>query len=170
MTQMLERVARGNAPGEGLLRCEHFQVAYVTNDIDQAIDLLSRRLGVGTFAALGGPMPEGGTMDARFAWVGTVMYEVIHASGPGAAVFTDRLAGASGFVLRHHHLGYLVHSPAEYAAVLVEAERHDFAVPWTTSNPLVDACMIAIPGFEHLHEYLLPTAAGLQFFHSVPRH
>jgi hypothetical protein len=121
MPQLLERAPGAVDPASGLLRAEHFQMAYVTNDIEQACDLLSRRLGIREFAPLGGPTPDGGTMDARFAWVGTLMYEVIHATGPGSGVFMDRLAGADGFALRHHHLGFLIHERAQWDAVLANA-------------------------------------------------
>jgi len=169
MPQPLERAPGAVDPASGLLRAEHFQMAYVTNDIEQACDLLSRRLGIREFAPLGGPTPDGGTMDARFAWVGTLMYEVIHATGPGSGVFMDRLAGADGFALRHHHLGFLIHERAQWDAVLANAAGNGWDVPWTSHNPLVDACFVAVPGFDHYLEYLLPTELGMGFFHSVPR-
>lgn len=169
MPQLLERVPGPVDPAHGLLRAEHFQMAYVTNDIEQACDLLSRQLGIREFVMLGGPMPEGGTMDARFAWVGTLMFEVIHATGPGSAVFSDRLSGCDGFALRHHHLGYLIHDRTHWDAVLASAAAHGWDVPWRSSNPLVDACFVTVPGLEHYLEYLLPTPVGLDFFASVPR-
>ena len=169
MPQLLERVPGPVDPASGLLRAEHFQMAYVTNDIEQACALLTRQLGIREFVALGGATPDGGTMDARFAWVGTLMYEVIQASGPGSDVFMDRLRGVGHFALRHHHLGFLIHDRAHWDGVLANAAGHGWDVPWTSNNPLVDACFVAVPGFEHYLEYLLPTQSGRDFFASVPR-
>ncbi|MBU6268274.1 MAG: VOC family protein [Sphingomonadales bacterium] len=169
MPQLLERVPGPVDPASGLLRAEHFQMAYVTTDPEQACDLLTRQLGIREFVPLGGPTPEGGTMDARFAWVGTLMYEVIHATGPGSGVFMDRLNGAEGFAIRHHHLGFLVHERAHFDGAIAVAKTNGWDVPWTSSNPLVDACFVQVPGFAHFLEYLLPTDMGMAFFNSVPR-
>jgi len=169
MPQLLERVPGPVDPAHGLLRAEHFQMAYVTNDMDRAIDLLSRQLGVREFVALGGPTPDGGTADARFAWIGTLMIEVLHLTDPGSGVFMDRLGGATDFALVHHHLGYLLHEQSQLDAVHEAAQANGWDVPWTASNPLVEACMVQVPGLPHLLEYLLPTPMGLEFFHSVPR-
>ena len=169
MPQLLKRMPGPVDPAAGLLRAEHFQLAYATTDMDQACDLLGRRLGIREFAKLGGPMPEGGTIDARFAWVGTVMYELLYAEGPGSDIYMARLRATPGFAMRQHHLGFLVHEPAQWHAAVAAAEALGYAVPWRSSNPLVEACFVDVPELGNFLEYLLPTQIGLDFFASVPR-
>lgn len=170
MPYMLTRPAASFDPGSGLLIAEQFQMAYVTTDIDRACDLLGTQLGIREFAPLGGPFPEGGQIQARFAWVGTLMYEVIQATGPGSAIYSSRLPQGDGFHIKHHHLGFLIHDREQWDRGREAAKRNGFAIPYTGSNPLVDVCFIDVPELGHYLEYLLPTQAGLDFFESVPRH
>ena len=169
MTQLLTRVPVACDPSAGLLRAEHFQMAYVTNDIDRACALLKDGLGIAGFTELGGALPEGGQIRAMFAWVGTVMYEVIEASGPGSAIFSDRLPAGGDFVLRHHHLGFLIHTADQRDALLAEVSAKGYRLAHRNANPLVEAIFVEVPGLEHYLEYLLPTQAGLDFFAAVPR-
>jgi len=165
----LNRPAAAFDSGPGLLIAEHFQMAYVTNDMDQAKDLFCRQLGVREFTALKGEMPDGGHMHAEFAWVGTMMYELICASGPGSAHFMDMLPPGDGFALRHHHLGFLIQNQAQWDAVLANAAARGFPVVNHSVNPLVEVCFVKVPHMEHYLEYLYATEVGMQFFDSVPR-
>lgn len=169
MPQRLERLASDGDTAAGLLRAEHFQMAYVTNDLDRACALFGEQLGIGAFAELGGAMPEGGEIEARFAWVGTLMYEIIAARGPGSAIYMDRMPRGSGFTLMHHHLGFLIGSEAEWNGVLANAARQGWAVPYRNANPLTEVCFIAVPGLPHYLEYLWASQLGLDFFAQVPR-
>lgn len=169
MSFVLPRIATSGGPAAGLLRAEHFQMAYVTNDADAACELLGRQLGIAAFARLEGPNPEGGHVRAEFAWVGNLMFEVIEASGPGNAIFTQRLPQRDGFVLHHHHLGYLIKDQAEWEALLANTAAHGWAIPHHGINPLVEVCFVEVPGLPHLLEYLFATEVGMQFFNSVPR-
>jgi hypothetical protein len=169
MGLVLDRRAESFAPGNGLLLSEHFQMAYVTNDMDRAFDLFSRQLGIRDFVRLGGPTPEGGQVRAEFAWMGSVMYEIIEASGPGSEIFNGRMPGGDGFKLFHHHLGFLIHDQAEWDGVLANAAANGWVVPHKGVNPLVEVCFVDVPGLPHYLEYLYATPMGLDFFNSVPR-
>jgi hypothetical protein len=169
MSLVLPRPAPAFDPDQGLLHAEHFQMAYVTNDIDATCDLFGRQLGIREFARLEGPTAEGGHIRAEFAWVGSIMYELIEASGPGSEIFTSRLPPGDGFVLQHHHLGFLIASREQWDGVLANAERNGWAVPHGGVNPLVEFCFVEVPGLPHYLEYLFATPAGLDFFASVPR-
>ncbi|MBU6206886.1 MAG: hypothetical protein KGQ42_04300 [Alphaproteobacteria bacterium] len=169
MPSLLNRETGAVHPGERTMCAEHFQMAYVTNNPDQACTLLTRQLGIRAFSALDGINAEGGRMDVRFAWRGTLMYEIIHASGPGSAIFMHQIEGLPDFALHHHHLGFLVQDRAHWESVLDDAQKNGCEIPWKSSNTLVDACFVKRPGFPHLFEYLLPTVAGLAFFNNVPR-
>jgi catechol 2,3-dioxygenase-like lactoylglutathione lyase family enzyme len=165
----LHRPAADFDAGDGLLLLEHFQMAYVTNDLDRARTLFRQRLGIREFARLEGKTPGGGYIEAEFAWVGTLMYELIRARGPGTELYTDLLAGSSDFAVRHHHLGYLVQNQAQWDAVQANAQRHDLHVAAHNVNPLVEVCFVNVPELGHYLEYLFATPAGLDFFEKVPR-
>ena len=81
-------------PASGVLRAEHFQIAYATNDIDRAQAILANRYGIGAFRRLEGPLAAGGQIRVELAWVGPVMYELLTASGPGSAIYMDRLVAS----------------------------------------------------------------------------
>lgn len=169
MSLMLPRHGRRPDPGAGLLRAEHFQMGYVTNDLDRARALFAD-LGVPDFRRLEGRMPRGGAIRADFAWVGPLMYELIEATGDGSDVYDWCLPDGDGFHLRHHHLGYLVETRARWDALIAQAAAAGWAMPYRNANPLLEACFVQVPGLPHYLEYLLPEPAGLDFFDSVPRH
>ena len=64
-------------PSRGLLNAAHFQMAYVTNDLDRACDLFSRQLGVRAFTRLEGPNGKGGHVRTELAWIGGIMLELV---------------------------------------------------------------------------------------------
>ena len=148
---------------------EHFQMAYVTTDMERALDLFKSRFGIQRFSRLEGRMTAGGDIRAEFAWVGTIMYEVIHASGPGSDLYMDRLPRGAGFHIKHHHLGFLLRSRKEWDAVLAKAGESGWSIPYRNDNPLVEVCFVDATELGHYLEYFLPKQAGLDFFESVPR-
>ena len=91
MPYKLTRPAADFDSGAGLLLLEHFQMAYVTNDMERARALFRERLGIREFARLAGETPAGGYVEAEFAWVGTLMYELVCPRGPGSEIFFDQL-------------------------------------------------------------------------------
>ena len=115
-------------------------------------------------------MPAGGQIRAEFAWVGTIMYEVICASGPGADIYMDRLPRGEGFHIKHHHLGYLLSSREQWDAVMVKARQSGWSVPYHSDNALVEVCFVDATELGHYLEYFLAKPAGLAFFESVPAH
>src|SRR6185437_14430543 len=68
---------------KGLLHNEHFQLGYVTNDIDRAVEVFRQRFGVPDFRRSDAETPEGAVIQVRAAWVGGVCYEIIRGAGPG---------------------------------------------------------------------------------------
>ncbi|WP_395395563.1 VOC family protein [Novosphingobium sp. BL-8A] len=169
MPLLLDRSVDRFETGSGLLLSEHFQMAYTTNDIEAARALFSGRLGIREFRRLEGALPQGGYIKADFAWVGTVMYELIEATGPGSEIYSGRLPQGEGFHIRHHHLGFLIHDEQQWEGVFQQAEQNGWAVPYRSRNPLLQACFVDVPELGHYLEYLFPEQAGLDFFDSVPR-
>jgi hypothetical protein len=168
MSGLLTRPPLTAAPGEGLLRTEHFQMAYATNDIDRACALFRDRFGIREFRRLEGPLPEGGQIRVELAWVGTIMYELMTASGPGSAITMDRLPPGD-FVTRHHHLGFLIHDEAQWSELEARAERCGTPLLRKSRNEgFMQSCFVDVPELGHYLEYILPEPAGLDFFNNVP--
>lgn len=170
MEYTLKRPAGSVNPAEGLLLAEHFQVAYVTNDMARACEMFGSHLGIRRFSGLGGALKAGGHIEAKFAWVGSVMYEIIQASGPGSQLYMDRLPQGKDFAVKHHHFGFLLQNRPQWDAVMAKAQRLGWAIPHRNDNPLVEVCFVDATELGHYLEYFLPKQAGLDFFNSVPRH
>jgi hypothetical protein len=153
---------------EGPLRAEQFQMAYATNDIDRARAMFQEKLGIKSFRRLEGALPAGGYIRVDLAWVGTIMYELITADGPGSDIYVGRLP-ANEFAVRHHHLGFLIHSDEEWGALLREIERGGWSMPYKNTTPgFMQSCFVDVPELGHYFEYLFPEPAGLAFFEAVP--
>ena len=168
MAGVLKRPDAIFSPTNGLLRTEHFQMAYATNDIDRAMALFKDRYGVKEFRALEGQLPEGGQIHIELAWVGTIMYELLTASGPGSAIYMNRLP-AGDFVLKHHHLGFLIPDQAQWDALMEEVERNGWSMPHMNKTPgFISSCFVDVPELGHYFEYQFPEEAGRAFFDSVP--
>jgi hypothetical protein len=155
-------------PGAGLFRNDHFQIAYNTNDMDQAVALFTERYGIKEFRRLGGPTPSGGQVRMEIGWAGGVMYELIWAEGPGSEVFRVGLP-ESRFAIRPHHLGYHVPTQEAWDAVLDEVERTGRKIVHKTHVPgFLQAIIVDDPELGHFLEYIFPEAGGIQFFENAP--
>jgi hypothetical protein len=164
----MKRPSAAFSPAAGLLRTEHFQMAYATNDIERARKLFQARYGIETFRRLEGPMPAGGYIRVELAWVGSIMYELISAEGPGSALYMDRLPNTD-FAIRHHHLGFLIHTEAEWNELLAQIAANGWSMPYRNHTPgFLQSCFVDVPDLGHYFEYLFPEPAGLAFFEDVP--
>lgn len=157
-------------PAVGLLCTEHFQVAYATNDMERACDFFRQRLGVREFRRLEGTMPSGGHIHVELAWVGNTMYELMCAEGPGSELYMSKLP-ADDFAIRHHHLGFLIHSDEQWQKLLTTVERDGWTLLSKSHTPgFMRSCFVDVPELGHYFEYLFPEPAGLEFFEDVPSH
>jgi hypothetical protein len=157
-------------PGRAsLLSRQHFQTAYVTNDMDQAIGLLADRYGVADFRYIRDvPLPTGGQMDIALAWVGNMNLEIIQGSGNPQSFYERSLPGS--FAIRFHHLGYLVPSQEEWDDVVAAIEAQKLEIIYSGSDPSgLDFIYIEAPGLGHFLEYIRPKAAWIDLFESLPR-
>lgn len=155
-------------PSEGLLRAEQFQMAYATNDIERARDIFQRRFGIQSFRRLEGPLPAGGHIHIELAWVGTLMYELLTATGPGSELYVGRLP-QDRFAIQHHHLGFLIRDEAQWQGVLSQVETNGWTLLSKNNTPgFMQSCFVDVPELGHYFEYLFPEPAGLAFFEGVP--
>lgn len=168
MTGLIKRPDAVFDPSKGLLKNEHFQVAYVTTDLDKACEIFTERFGIADFADLEGDMPSGGYIRVKLAWVGSTMYELIACTGPGTEMYNERLPEAD-FGLHFHHLGFLVHNETAWDQLL----RTIYGGGWdirqmNNTEGFMRHCYIEVPEVGHYYEYILPEPAGIEFFEKVP--
>ena len=69
--------------------------------------------------------------------------------GPGSEIFSDHLPRTESFVIKHHHLGYLVQDRAQWDAVHANGARKNLPIAAHSSNPLVDVCFVEVPEPGH---------------------
>ena len=168
MNQLVNMPRATFSPADGLLRTDHFQVAYVTNDLTRARDVLRKRYGVGDFRHLEAKLPNDGDIQLELAWVGGIMIELVWARGPGTEFYNDRLPPQQ-FAIRHHHLGYFIHNQSNWDALqetirlggwnVVVENRIEGFMRW---------CFVDAPELGHYLEYIFPDPQGVSFFEAIP--
>lgn len=166
MTDLTER--KPPCLGHGLLGREHSHSAWVTNDLDRAVEIFSRRYGVAEFRVIEGPTPSGGFIQVAFAWAGGQVLEVICASGPESEFYNEMLP-EDEFAVRFHHLGFIVHDETGWKALEEDLRAGDWPIVFESlSGSFIDAYYIKAPELGHYLEYVRPFAAGVEFYASVP--
>lgn len=90
-----------------------FQIAYATNDLENAMRLFRDRFGTGRFTMLDVPAD---VMRIGLAYAGRMMIELIQPVNDGG-LYSNWIAGTEGFALRHHHFGILADSKAQLTAI-----------------------------------------------------
>ena len=168
MKEELARPPLARAPGSGLMRYHHFQVAYATNDIDRACADFGDRFGIRKWQRLEGPTPQGGFVRIELGWAGGTMYELVSGQGAGAEVFHNVLP-AGRYALKMHHLGYLVANEEAWNGLLSDIEQSPYSIIHRTSVPgFLQAIIVDVPELGHYLEYIFPEEAGVAFFENTP--
>lgn len=88
-----------------------FQIAYVTRDLDRAIDTLREMTGIRSFMETGvaqTDLGQGaiGELKAALAYSGSVQYEIIQPISGAVQIFQDSLPTRNGADLAFHHVSY----------------------------------------------------------------
>lgn len=145
-----------------------FQIAYVTNDIDQAADLFRDRYGTGDFQFMR-ELP-GGQIQIALAFAGDMMIELIQPINDTLGVYANWIAGERGFAVRHHHFGLLVNSKDELAAIRAAHAERGLTVVMEGEMPgMLDFLYVDTTAeLGHYLEYVLLDAGGRAMFASIP--
>jgi hypothetical protein len=152
-----------------LLHNEHFQIAYVTNDLDRAVAVFRKRFGVAEFRANDNDLPDGGKVGIRSVWIGAVMFELCYGAGPGMELYTDWAAPDADFMLRFHHFGYLVPDEGAWETLEREIARGGFRMRNRSDIPgFFKGCYVEVPELGHLLEFVLPRAGLLERMNATP--
>ena len=156
-------------PGRGLLHNDHFQIGYVTNDVDRAAEVFRTRFGVRAFRANDNDVEGGGRIAVRSAWIGGMMYEICCGSGPGMEVYSDPAPPGGAFILKLHHFGYLVPDETVWRALEGEIQRGGWTVRSRSDIPgFFRGCQVEAPELGHLLEFILPREGLLERFNATP--
>ena len=168
MTPVLKRPPITAAPLGGIVRCEYFQTAYVTNDLSRACEVFTCRYGIKAYHEMGGLFDSGSVMTVKLAWVGGHMIELIEAHGPGMEFYNDRLP-AGEFAIRHHHLGYLLPDERAWQDLECEIVRSGWAI-FTDDHleGLMKVKYVEAAELGHFMEFFLLEAGGIAMFEAVP--
>lgn len=168
-TVALRRPAPVYDPAKGLLHNDHFQIAYVTNDVERAVDVFRRRFAVSAFRENDNELPGGAKVGVRSAWIGAFMYEICYGAGPGMELYTDWAPPGRAFVLRFHHFGYLVPTEEAWTALEGEIDRGGWAVRARSDVPgFFRGCYVEVPELGHYLEFVLPRQGLLHRLNATP--
>lgn len=166
MTTMTQHAATPKVPG--MLCKEHSHSAWVTNDLDRAVDIFKNRYGLRDVSYLEGDAPSGGHIRVAFAWAGGQVLEIIHAIGPGFEFYNEMLPDGE-FAIRFHHLGFIVRDEEGWKQLEQELGEGEWQVPLSTlTGDFIDAYYIKAPELGHYLEYVRPFEAGRAFYNAVP--
>ncbi len=151
---------------------DYYQYAYVTNDIDRAIDALRKTHGMGPFQELRDMhLPVGPDREAvghfALAFKGALQFELIQPLA-GEVDFYRELLPSKDFIIAFHHLGKYVASKADYDATLAAArETWSLPIDYTAFGGFY-AYVDARPLYGHYLEYIcFPDSDHLS---AVPRY
>ncbi|MCB2060185.1 MAG: hypothetical protein R3E09_08220 [Novosphingobium sp.] len=156
-------------PGKGLLHNDHYHIAYVTNDVDRAVEVFRDRFGVSEFRTNDNAQENGSTICVRSVWIGGMMYEICQGSGPGMDLYTDWAAPDGEFVLKLHHFGYLVPDDDAWDVLEDQLDRGGWTVRSRSDIPgFVRACFVEAPELGHFLEFVQPGAGLLERMNATP--
>lgn len=149
-----------------------FQTAYVTTDLDQAMQAFDQHYGVKRFHSIRDiSFDDHTTISIATAYVGDTMLELIEPKGRGNSMYEVMLPGGSDFAIRHHHHGHLYTDEDEWNRVLalVEDKRQPVAYLGGHEGVLKALYIDTRDVLGHYLEYIYCTPAGLEFLNQAPR-
>ncbi|API58690.1 hypothetical protein BSL82_04655 [Tardibacter chloracetimidivorans] len=155
-----------------------FQVAYVTTDIDQAIEMFRKTYGLRDMlvwrdVSIDVTTPHGpGTsrMDVAFAWIKDLMYEIVRPISGPVDFYKEHLPD-DGFGLAFHHLAFEITGDRD------DWNRFRDCLPSDKSIPVVGPSDYPVqflytderPWLGHYHEYVWFGPGAQDLFKDVPR-
>ena len=151
-----------------------YQIAYLTTDIDRAIDVFQSMRGIPleNLGIVDLPLDDGGHVEIRMAmgFLRDVMFELIEPLSGSTRVFSESLP-ANGFGIAFHHLAYKVASPEHLEALRTRLTQAGH--PIAASGGQVERARFIYADFRselgHFVEYLYLSPERERFQNSLPR-
>ncbi len=115
----------------------HSQIAYVTNDLDAAIEMFKREFGAPGFFVFTNAQPgmaqsDGAQLRIALTLIGGVEIELIEPIGETAPLFSAVLPESAELVVRFHHVAQRIEGPIENWNAHVSAlDASVHPVAWT---------------------------------------
>ncbi len=147
-----------------------FQLAYVTNDIDRAVEMFTSRYGVGGFHIMRDTPDADGKIHVALGYAGKTNIELIQPGENGRALYADWIADATSFVCRFHHVGLLIDEAADWDAMRQRVVENGSAIVMEGEVPDFAAYLYAdtVAELGHYLEYVRLGAHGQAMFAGVP--
>jgi hypothetical protein len=151
-----------------------FQVGYVTNDLDRALEVYAKSFGAPNFltfdTAKANPR---GRHPSRvgLAWIGSTQIELIEPRDADHPLYGEALP-KDGFGINVHHHGYNLYGEAEWKSVMDELARQEIRI---ASHTVVDDVLELVYAdtrkqLGHYSEYIWRQPKGWKFMiEDVPR-
>ena len=156
-----------------------YQVAYVSNDLDAAVDQASRTYGITEWFRMSGfaiPMASGndGLIDVAVANLGDTQFELIAPAGGDDGIYRDCLRADGRFQVVFHHLCQAFDTEDDFRANRAVLQNRGIALPIDNTdlppNGTVLVCYADVRDtFGHYLEYVWYTDAGRQWLDGIPR-
>lgn len=110
------------------------QIAYVTNDMDEAIAVFRKKYGVLDFLVLESDYevvtprgPEQCIVKFAWAWVGDTQVELVQTNGGECRIYDEPLP-KDRFAVVHHHYGHLVYGMEDWGHFRGEVDASEFTI------------------------------------------
>lgn len=150
-----------------------YETAYVTRDMEAALERMAQREGVHDFLVFAPPATRGAvshlTKVAK-AFVGDRMIEILEPNPAIDSIFTAFVPEAAGD-LRLHHLGYLVADDANWDWLLARAAAEGLEIAYEGFVPdLIRVVYLDTrAGLGHYSEYIQNYEGGRALLERIPR-
>jgi extradiol dioxygenase family protein len=150
----------------------HFQIAYVVRQAEAARRLFADRFGmtrwhVMDMIALHGD--QSGSRSLSLAWSGDVMVELIEENTDISSIYSG-WAPLDESTVRLHHLGFLIPTAEDYAAIVGQLERAGFpaAIAGSFGDQIDFHYADTTATLGHYYELIHLKPAGADFFAQTP--
>jgi hypothetical protein len=157
---------------QSVLFRRHFQIAYVVDDIEQAVAAFSKSHGIAHWdvmdtAAMAGPGAP--LKSIANAWVGDAMIELIQPDEEVSSVYAG-WQKQTGLPFRLHHLGFLVDSAEQLAAHRRQLAEQGYPIAMEGSfGDMLDFVYAdTTADFGHYYELIWLRQEGEAFFGRIP--
>ena len=151
----------------------HFQICYLVDDVKQAMASFGEKYGITKWHVMDMRAMMGEGSPARYlalAWAGDMMIELIEPDEAVPSIYQGWQKD-SGQEARFHHLGFLVYTDEEFAAIKQKLVEQGFPIVAEAElgEVLKAAYMDTTKALGHFYELIyLPDGESSQFFADVP--
>jgi hypothetical protein len=156
-----------------------FQLAYVTNDLEQAIATYREQYAIASFVSIQSTLEvdtPAGVKSARlsvaFGYSGEIQIELIQPIEGNLTLYADALPSGPAFALRFHHVGCRLRDRAQWDAFRAGLDpcRHRIALESRLAEHESHYLYLDEHArLGHYLEYMWLDAAASAFFDAIPR-